>query len=135
MLKNTPNDCSPTEINSLFDIAVEISKQHAADLLADPSLAARLDAEFLEQKEIYEANQILRGLVRAQIDPTIPVVKVARALATEGLCLTHNRESGDLYVTYLPDICEHGVDVTDHPVCDDCNEERGAAIQAESVGK
>ena len=51
-------------------------------------------------------------IVRAQIDPTIPVVKVARALATEGLCLKHNAESGDLYLTYNEIIGPTSDDVT-----------------------
>ena len=51
-------------------------------------------------------------IVRAQINPTIPVVKVAHALATEGLCLKHNAESGDLYLTYNEIIGPTSDDVT-----------------------
>jgi len=44
-MRNKPDDCSDDTINSLFDLAAALSKQHAADLQADPTLAARLDAD------------------------------------------------------------------------------------------
>jgi hypothetical protein len=44
-MRNKPDDCSDDTINRLFDLATEITKQHAADLQADPTLAARLDAD------------------------------------------------------------------------------------------
>lgn len=44
-MRNRPEDCSDDTINRLFDIAVELTKQHAAELQADPTLAARLDAD------------------------------------------------------------------------------------------
>jgi hypothetical protein len=37
--------------------------------------------------------------VRAQIDPRIPVLVLARALASEGLVIVHNYETQQLYIT------------------------------------
>lgn len=42
---NTPNHVGDQTINELFDLAVEITRDHAKKLLADPALGARLDAQ------------------------------------------------------------------------------------------
>jgi hypothetical protein len=105
---NTPNDASDDTINRLFDIAAAITERHAADHAADPSLAARLDSD--PSAMLAQANKLVNKvmlrhrdlpLVRAQIDPTIPVAKFCRALASEGLCVKNNAETRDLYVTYI----------------------------------
>lgn len=56
-MRNRPSDCSDDTINSLFDLATEITKQHAADLQADPTLAARLDAD--PELQSVQANRLL----------------------------------------------------------------------------
>ncbi len=37
--------------------------------------------------------------VRVQIDPEVKVIELARALATEGLTIKSNPETGHLYIT------------------------------------
>lgn len=41
---NTPNDAGNTTIAGLFDLLAAMTREHAANLAADPTLAARLDA-------------------------------------------------------------------------------------------
>lgn len=69
-------------MEDIFTIASRITRDHAAALAADPTLAARLDA------------------VPCYIDPTLPIINIARALATEGMCLT-NDDRGHLMITRL----------------------------------
>ena len=42
---NTPKDASDTFIDRLFDLLKEVTHEHAEQLKADPTLAARLDAD------------------------------------------------------------------------------------------
>jgi hypothetical protein len=56
-MRNRPEDCGDDTINSLFDLAIALSTQHAADLQADPSLAARLDAD--PELQAVQADRLL----------------------------------------------------------------------------
>jgi hypothetical protein len=56
-MRNRPEDCGDNTINNLFDLAIAISQQHAADLQSDPSLAARLDAD--PELQLVHANKLL----------------------------------------------------------------------------
>lgn len=49
----TPTDASDSQINSLFEIAQQITQEHAERLKADPDLAARLDAGGMDAIKTY----------------------------------------------------------------------------------
>ncbi len=40
-----------------------------------------------------------KDTIRIQIDPEVKVIELARALATEGLTIKSNPETGQLYIT------------------------------------
>jgi hypothetical protein len=65
----------------------------------------------------------IERVIRARIDPSISVAALARALASEGLCMKTLPKSLDFYITRAPgedwhlDIGEHGESVGKCPVC------------------
>ena len=135
---NRPEDASDTTINELWEQAQRITQQHVENLRNDPTLAAHLDAnpgEVLEYADNLAAQS--RSRLRIQVDPSVLVATLAEALASKGLCLRHNAESNDLYLTFAPEYCRHGVEIKDdetYPAaCESCVDDEGSAMTEEGL--
>jgi hypothetical protein len=137
-MARTPENVSDDTINALFDADFDKAKHlaEAMDIVLTAPTNATRSHEVVPKITVKHRDL---PIVRAQINPTIPLAKVVRALATEGLCFKHNPETRDLYITYPTEFCPHGIEVKDDetfpPVCEACVEDHGAEVQAESVGK
>jgi hypothetical protein len=61
---NSPKDASDSQINSLWDLAVALQRESAKMHEADPTLAARLDAD--PELQSVKADELLRRTVSAR---------------------------------------------------------------------
>jgi hypothetical protein len=103
---NTPLDASDERINQLFELAVRITKEHAAALRDDPTLAAHLDANPWEivayaDKLVERATQ--KGLT-VTFAPYIPQWWLKRLFDESGLVLRNSLRDGSFVAEMTPEV-------------------------------